>query len=190
MLSFIIGAGHLHSFSNWLEQLLARHQSMIEAVTALSAAAVLVIAIRILLLVRQQAIVQHRAIRIAGTALFVANRDSFSDHLGYLCYWTMLGHKPNMDSIEAPRTGLSLLLDTLRDKDPKSLLSLKDHPLAAQFRPKGAIMRSPEIQILRTEMHDFVTLANDSGCATMVDGRIADLYAETTENMRSIRGPG
>jgi hypothetical protein len=160
---------------------------MIDAVTAVSAAAILFIALRIWLFARQHTVAQQRAARIAGIELFVVNRNGLSAHLGLLCYWALLGRNLNID---APGDGLSLLLDALRDKDAGSSRRLKDHPLAAQFRPKLAIIRSPEMLRLFAEIEDFVTLANDSGCPTMVEDRITDLYAEVRKTMTSIRGPG
>jgi hypothetical protein len=185
-----VGVSKFHIFSNSLEIFLFRHQYIVTAVTAASAVIIMVIAIKILLSAKQQTIVRQRTNMIAGIRLFVGNRDGLSDHLGYLCYCALLGHRPSGDGLGTPRNGLSFLLDVLRDRDAGSLTRLKDHPQATQFRSKAVIVRSPEMENLIVEVHDLIALADDCGCSSMVNGRITDLYSESKKSVPSLRGPG
>lgn len=181
---------HLHSLSNGFEQLLFRHQYMIDAIIAVCAAAVVVISLRVLAAVRRQAAASQRTVQIATAQLFITNLDSFTDHLGYLCYFALLGHRPGKDDLVAPQDGLSRLLSVLRDSAIARPARPLNDPLVGQFRARAAVARSPELQIVHSRVEDLVELANNSGHPEMLDARITELHAEIGKDISGIRGPG
>jgi hypothetical protein len=180
---------HLHSLSNGLEQLLFRHQYMINAITAGCAAALVVMSFWILATVKRQAATSQRAVQIATARLFITDLDDFTDHLGNLCYLALLGHRPTKRDLGAPQDGLSHLLNVLRDTAiARPVRPAGDRPVA-QFRTRAAVARSPELQIVYNGIEDLIELANNSGHSEMLDKRLTELYAEIGKGIRSIRGP-
>jgi hypothetical protein len=180
---------HLHRLSNGLEQLLFRHQYMIDAVIAVCAAAVAVISLAVLAMVRRQVAASQQTVHLATEQLFITNLDIFTNHLGYLCYVALLGHRPAKDDLVAPQNGLSRLLSVIRDSAIAGPGRLQDDPLVGQFRLKAIIVRSAEVQLVHSQAADLIDLANRSGHSDMLDRRILELHAEIGKDLGSIRGP-
>jgi hypothetical protein len=180
---------HLHSLSNGIEQLLFRHQYMINAITAGCAAVIVVMSFWIISTVKRQEATSQRAVQIATARLFITDLDDFTDHLGYLCYFALLGHRPAKKDLDAPQDGLSYLLNVLRDTGITRPERPVDDHLVAQFRTRAAVTRSAELKIVYNRIEDLMELAVDSGHSEMLDGQLMELYTEIGKRIGSIRGP-
>jgi hypothetical protein len=180
---------HLHSLSNGLEQLLFRHQSMINAITAGCTAVVVVVSFWIITTVKRQVAISQRAVQIATARLFITDLDDFTDRLGYLCYFALLGHRPRKEDFGVPQDGLSHLLNVLRDTAITRPERPGDDRPVAQFRTRATVARSTELQIVYNRIEDLIDLANNSGYSEMLDGRLMELHVEIGKGTGNIRGP-
>jgi hypothetical protein len=118
---------------------------------------------------------QQTANRIAARAFFVANVRQLSGHLAYRCYCALVDATPPDITIEDSNRGR--VLDVLSRM-------FEGHETANAFRdPNGlAIKSAAEVKggthyaLLRKDMADIVSLAEDAGLVSLLDNRLVRIH--------------